>query len=416
MSRRKQLVEKIIREELVGYMKKFLGEGMRTPVQTMPAKKPDRARNPRQMASSTMTSIVDPPDLEHHFVEEEISGQLAEEADEADSENYGVDTTAPITPGEDDTGKIKHVPEYPLESDEPVLAESQIRRWKQLALIEVAAVGPTPVQLAGMAPEEAEQAAEPPVEAEGPTEVPPPEAEAPTEEPEFDVEQELKKLQDVTQDVMPEVPALESAFPEAETLDDLGEPLEAVRGQRRPASAVEPLEPAHRDDQIKLRIGEASILQRWQQLALIKELDIPDELKFDTEDFGEFDATATSPEGAPETTVHGTASVPGMEGAAEISAPAGEVALPPEAAPDLDIGGWTPGEGASPEDIEAIVGTPGAAGEVEEPDLEAALEGVPGMTPEISAMLDDPELGAPPPGWAGIEEAIRRVLRKKLLT
>ena len=101
MSRRKQLVEKIIREELVGYMKKFLGEGMRTPVQTMPAKKPDRARNPRQMASSTMTSIVDPPDLEHHFVEEEISGQLAEEADEADSENYGVDTTAPITPGED---------------------------------------------------------------------------------------------------------------------------------------------------------------------------------------------------------------------------------------------------------------------------------------------------------------------------
>jgi len=135
MSKRKQLVEKIIREEMTGYAKKILDEGMRTPYHTMPARKPDRARNPRKMAASTMTSIVDTPDLEHHFVEEKISDRLAEEASESDSEDYGVNTTSATPAGGDDTGKIEHVPGYPLESDADVQSESVFRRWKQLALM-----------------------------------------------------------------------------------------------------------------------------------------------------------------------------------------------------------------------------------------------------------------------------------------
>ena len=60
---------------------------------------------------------------------------MEEEASESDSEDYGVNTTSGAPAGGDDTGKIEHVPGYPLESDIDVQSESIFRRWKQLALM-----------------------------------------------------------------------------------------------------------------------------------------------------------------------------------------------------------------------------------------------------------------------------------------
>ena len=132
MSKRKQLVEKIIREELVGYAKKILDEGMRTPYMNLPDAPPDRAIAPNKKRS-TVTSIVDEPDLKQHYVEEKISDRLEEEASESDSKDYGVNTTSAMPAGGDETGKIAHVPGYPLESDKTALNESQVHRWKKLA-------------------------------------------------------------------------------------------------------------------------------------------------------------------------------------------------------------------------------------------------------------------------------------------
>lgn len=153
MSKRKQLVEKIIREEMTGYAKKILDErkdtgmhwngnepgftqgmGLRGGSATLPEPEPDRAIAPNKKRSTT-TSIIDEPDLKHHFVEEKFSDRLEEEASESDSEDYGVNTTSASPAGGDDTGKIVHVPGYPLESDVDVQSESVFRRWKQLALM-----------------------------------------------------------------------------------------------------------------------------------------------------------------------------------------------------------------------------------------------------------------------------------------
>jgi len=134
MSKRKQLVEKIIREELVGYAKKILDEGMRTPYMNLPDAPPDRAIAPNKKRS-TVTSIVDEPDLKHHYVEEKFSDRLEEEASESDREEFGVNTTSALPAGGDETGKIEHVPGYPLESDKALQTESVFRRWKKLALI-----------------------------------------------------------------------------------------------------------------------------------------------------------------------------------------------------------------------------------------------------------------------------------------
>jgi len=153
MSKRKQLVEKIIREEMTGYAKKILDErrdtgmhwngnepgftqgmGLRGGSATLPEPEPNRAIAPNKKRS-TVTSIIDEPDLNRHFVEEKISDRLEEEASESDSKDYGVNTTSAAPAGGDDTGKIEHVPGYPLDSDMDVQSEATFRRWKQLALM-----------------------------------------------------------------------------------------------------------------------------------------------------------------------------------------------------------------------------------------------------------------------------------------
>ncbi len=153
MSKRKQLVEKIIREEMTGYAKKILDErkdtgmhwngnepgftqgmGLRGGSATLPEPEPNRAIAPNKKRS-TVTSIIDEPDLKRHFVEEKISDRLEEEASESDNEDFGVNTTSAAPAGGDDTGKIEHVPGYPLDSDMDIQSESTFRRWKQLALM-----------------------------------------------------------------------------------------------------------------------------------------------------------------------------------------------------------------------------------------------------------------------------------------
>ena len=153
MSKRKQLVEKIIREEMTGYAKKILDErrdtgmhwngnepgftqgmGLRGGSATLPEPEPNRAIAPNKKRS-TVTSIVDEPNLNRHFVEEKFSDRLEEEASESDSKDYGVNTTSAAPAGGDDTGKIEHVPGYPLDSDMDVQSEATFRRWKQLALM-----------------------------------------------------------------------------------------------------------------------------------------------------------------------------------------------------------------------------------------------------------------------------------------
>lgn len=153
MSKRKQLVEKIIREEMTGYAKKILDErkdtgmhwngnepgftmgmGLRGGSATMPEPPPDRAIAPNKKRS-TVTSIVDEPDLKHHYVEEKISDRLEEEASESDNEDYGVNTTSAAPAGGDETGKIEHVPGYPLPADANTQNESVFRRWKKIASI-----------------------------------------------------------------------------------------------------------------------------------------------------------------------------------------------------------------------------------------------------------------------------------------
>ena len=104
MSKRRQLVEKIIREELAAYNKKILDErkgvglhkadlpgmGMRGGQVSMPEPEPDRAI-PANKKRSTMTSIVDEPDSKPYFVE-----ALAEEAAQSDKDTFGVDTTSSL--------------------------------------------------------------------------------------------------------------------------------------------------------------------------------------------------------------------------------------------------------------------------------------------------------------------------------
>ena len=153
MSKRKQLVEKIIREEMTGYAKKILDErrdtgmhwngnepgftqgmGLRGGSATLPEPEPNRAIAPNKKRS-TVTSIVDEPNLNRYFVEEKFSDRLEEEASGSDSKDYGVNTTSAAPAGGDDTGKIEHVPGYPLDSDMDVQSEATFRRWKQLALM-----------------------------------------------------------------------------------------------------------------------------------------------------------------------------------------------------------------------------------------------------------------------------------------
>ena len=139
MSKRKQLVEKIIREEMTGYAKKILDERKDTGMHwngsaPLPEPEPNRAIAPNKKRS-TVTSIVDEPNLNRHFVEEKFSDRLEEEASESDSKDYGVNTTSAAPAGGDDTGKIEHVPGYPLDSDMDVQSEVTFRRWKQLALM-----------------------------------------------------------------------------------------------------------------------------------------------------------------------------------------------------------------------------------------------------------------------------------------
>ena len=151
MSKRKQLVEKIIREELVGYAKKILDEGKGTGMHrngseagftqgmglrggdaTMPAPEPNRAV---EGGESAMGGRLDRPGLTQYYVEEKISDRLEEEASESDNEDYGVNTTSAAPAGGDETGKIEHVPGYPLPADANTQNESVFRRWKKIASI-----------------------------------------------------------------------------------------------------------------------------------------------------------------------------------------------------------------------------------------------------------------------------------------
>ena len=159
MSKHKQLIKKIIREELLAYKEKILDErkgvglhktelpglGMRGGAVTMPEPEPNRAI-PANKKRSTMTSIVDEPDSKPYFVE-----AIAEEAAQSDKDVYGVDTTSSLPTGGKDIGKISGVEGVtdPLSGvpdagiakppgDDSGLTEAQIERLRKLAnIIEV---------------------------------------------------------------------------------------------------------------------------------------------------------------------------------------------------------------------------------------------------------------------------------------